>query len=90
MLVNSVESHKFSTLTRSHKMKLEMRAWDLDVKLELEDNDSLDQLQVLDTVKNLLETLAQYEKVDITIKQLDTEDILQGSPIEDDEHDVMA
>lgn len=71
-------------------MKLEMRAWDLDVKLELEDDDSLDQLQVLDTVKNLLETLAQYEKVDITIKQLDTEESVQGSYIEDDEHDVMA
>ena len=71
-------------------MKLEMRAWDLDVKLELEDDDSLDQLQVLDTVKNLLETLAQYEKVDITIKQLDTEESVQGSHIEDDEHDVMA
>lgn len=71
-------------------MKLEMRAWDLDVKLELEDNDTLDQLQVLDLVKNLLETLAQYEKVDITIKQLDTEESVQGSYIEDDEHDVMA
>lgn len=71
-------------------MKLEMRAWDLDVKLELEDDDSLDQLQVLDTVKNLLETLAQYEKVDITIKQLDTEETVQGSYIEDNEHDVMA
>ena len=67
-----------------------MRAWDLDVKLELEDDDSLDQLQVLDTVKNLLETLAQYEKVDITIKQLDTEETVQGSYIEDNEHDVMA
>ena len=71
-------------------MKLEMRAWDLDVKLELEDNDTLDQLQVLDTVKNLLETLAQYEKVDITIKQLNTEETVQGSYIEDNEHDVMA
>ena len=71
-------------------MKLEMRAWDLDVKLELEDDDSLDQLQVLDTVKNLLETLAQYEKVDIKIKQLGTEETVQGSHIEDDEHDVMV
>ena len=51
-------------------MKLEMRAWDLDVKLELEDDDSLDQTQVLDTVKNLLETLSLYEKVDIVIKQV--------------------
>jgi hypothetical protein len=71
-------------------MKLEMRAWDLDVKLELEDDDSLDQLQVLDTVKNLLETLAQYEKVDITIKQLYTEENVQDRHIEDDEHDIMA
>lgn len=71
-------------------MKLEMRAWDLDVKLELQDDDSLDQLQVLDTVKNLLETLAQYEKVDITIKQLYTEEHVQERHIEDDDQDLMA
>jgi hypothetical protein len=71
-------------------MKLEMRAWDLDVKLELEDDDSLDQLQVLDTVKNLLETLAQYEKVDITIKQLYTEENVQDRHIEDDDNDLTV
>lgn len=71
-------------------MKLEMRAWDLDVKLELEDNDSLDQLQILDTVKNLLETLAQYEKVDITIKQIHTEENVQVSHIENENHDIIV
>jgi hypothetical protein len=71
-------------------MKLEMRAWDLDVKLELEDDDSLDQLQVLDTVKNLLENLAQYEKVDITIKQLNTEENVQDRHIEDDDNDLTV
>jgi len=55
-------------------MKLEMRAWDLDVRIELEDDDSLDQLQVLSTVKDLLETLSQYEKVSVSIEQVGAED----------------
>ncbi|NCZ29613.1 MAG: hypothetical protein EBX70_07960 [Betaproteobacteria bacterium] len=56
-------------------MKLEMRAWDLDVRVELEDDDSLDQLAVLTVVRDLLDTLSQYEKVDISIKQVaDPED----------------
>ena len=63
-----------------------MRAWDLDVKLELEDDDSLDQTQVLDTVKNLLETLAQYEKVDIVIKQVSDDVKEEDFPTE---HEVI-
>lgn len=55
-------------------MKLEMRAWDLDVRIELEDDDSLDQLQVLTHVRDLLETLSQYEKVSVNIEQDNTED----------------
>ena len=51
-----------------------MRAWDLDVRIELEDDDSLDQLQVLSTVKDLLETLSQYEKVSVSIEQVGAED----------------
>lgn len=52
-------------------MKLEMRAWDLDVKLELQDDDVVDQLQVLEVVKNLLDTLSQFEKVNVVIKQVE-------------------
>ena len=52
-------------------MKLEMRAWDLDVKLELQDDDAVDQLQVLEVVKNLLDTLSQFEKVNVVIKQIE-------------------
>ena len=48
-----------------------MRAWDLDVKLELQDDDAVDQLQVLEVVKNLLDTLSQFEKVNVVIKQIE-------------------
>jgi hypothetical protein len=64
-------------------MKLEMRAWDLDVRIELEDDDTLDQLQVLTTVKDLLETLSQYEKVSVSIEQVGAEDDDDHS---DDDH----
>lgn len=55
-------------------MKLEMRAWDLDVKIELEDDDSLDQLQVLTHVRDLLDVLSNYEKVNVRIEQISEED----------------
>ena len=48
-------------------MKLEMRAWDLDVRIELEDDDSLDQLQVLTHVRDLLDVLSNNEKVNVRI-----------------------
>jgi len=67
-------------------MKLEMRAWDLDVKVELEDDDTLDQTQVLDTVKNLLNTLVQYEKVNISITQIVDEK--QDSDLDRDDDDL--
>lgn len=67
-------------------MKLEMRAWDLDVKVELEDDDTLDQTQVLDTVKNLLNTLVQYEKVNISITQIVDEK--QESDLDRDDDDL--
>jgi hypothetical protein len=49
-------------------MKLEMRALDMDVKLELEDHDDVaDQLEILSVVKSLLETLDAFEKVNVSI-----------------------
>jgi hypothetical protein len=49
-------------------MKLEMRALDMDVKLELEDHDDVaDQLEILSVVKSLLETLDEFEKVNVSI-----------------------
>ena len=72
-------------------MKLEMRAWDLDVRVELEDDDSLDQLAVLTVVRDLLDTLSQYEKVDISIKQVaDPEDDDSEEDHEDDAAHIEA
>lgn len=65
-------------------MKLEMRAWDLDVKIELEDDDSLDQLQVLTHVRDLLDVLSNYEKVNVRIEQISEENN------SDDDHKEVA
>ena len=72
-------------------MKLEMRAWDLDVKVELEDDDSLDPTEVFTTVKTLLETLVKYEKVSVSVQQIvDPEDDNDEDDEDDDEqHDEV-
>lgn len=67
-------------------MKLEMRVYDLDIHLELEDDDAEDQLAVLSTVKDLLETLSRFEKVNVSITQIaDPED-----DEDDDHHDTVV
>lgn len=48
-------------------MKLEMRIYDLDVRLEMNDNDNLDTLEVLQNVKNLLEELKVYDHVNLSV-----------------------
>ena len=84
-----MENKGFSTTkytNRSHKMKLEMRVYDLDIRLELEDNDAEDQLAVLTTVKDLLEMLSRFEKVNVSITQIaDPED-----DEDDDHHDTVV
>jgi hypothetical protein len=68
-------------------MKLEMRVYDLDIRLELEDDDAEDQLAVLSTVKDLLETLSRFEKVNVSITQIaDPED----DDEDDDHHDTVV
>ncbi|NDB86533.1 MAG: hypothetical protein EB127_28120 [Alphaproteobacteria bacterium] len=52
-------------------MKLEMRVWDMDVRLELEDDDTEDQLSVLTTVRDLLDMLSRFEKVNVSITQVE-------------------
>jgi hypothetical protein len=61
-------------------MKLEMRAWDMDVRVELEDGDNEDGAGVLLTVKDLIDTLSRFDKVNVSIATIadpeddDTED----------------
>jgi len=70
-------------------MKLEMRVYDLDIRLELEDDDAEDQLAVLSTVKDLLETLSRFEKVNVSITQIaDPED--DEDDEDDDHHDTVV
>ena len=64
-----------------------MRVYDLDIRLELEDDDAEDQLAVLSTVKDLLETLSRFEKVNVSITQIaDPED----DDEDDDHHDTVV
>ena len=48
-------------------MKLEMRIYDLDVRLEINDDDNFDALEVLQNVKNLLEELKVYDHVNLSV-----------------------
>jgi len=48
-------------------MKLEMRVYDLDVHLEMDDNDNFDTLEVLQNIKNLLEELKVYDHVNLSV-----------------------
>ena len=48
-------------------MKLEMRVYDLDVKLELNDNDNFDTLEILQGIKNLLDELENFDNVNLSI-----------------------
>ena len=48
-------------------MKLEMRIYDLDVRLEMNDDDNFDTLEVLQNVKNLLEELKVYDHVNLSV-----------------------
>lgn len=60
-------------------MKLEMRVWDLDIKVELEDSKgNNDQLEVLSQIKELVDTLTQYDHVNVSIVQVeDNEEVVE-------------
>jgi len=74
-------------------MKLEMRVWDMDVRVELEDGDNEDGAGVLLTVKDLIDTLSRFDKVNVSIATIadpeddDTED---DDTDDHDEHDNDA
>lgn len=48
-------------------MKLEMRVYNLDVKLELNDDDNFDALEILQGVKNLLDELSNFDDVTLSV-----------------------
>ena len=48
-------------------MKLEMRVYNLDVKLELNDDDNFDALEILQGVKNLLDELSNFDNVALSV-----------------------
>lgn len=66
-------------------MKLEMRVWDLDIRMELEDVDADDQLKVLQTAKDLIETLQFMEKVELHITTVTEEETVEDESEESPE-----
>ena len=68
-------------------MKLEMRIYDLDVRLEMDDNDNFDTLEVLQNVKNLLEELKVYDHVNLSVISVPYEDEEEPGEGEDDNKD---
>jgi len=72
-------------------MKLEMRAYNLDIRLELEDNDAVDQVAVLFTVKDLIETLRRFEKVNVSVTQVvHVENHVDHTVVEDSHLSIVA
>jgi len=67
-------------------MKLEMRVFNLDVAVELDDDQYYDQLAVLENVKTLIHSLEQFDSVYLHVETVreDTEEVVEGSPISDD------
>lgn len=65
-----------------------MRVWDMDVRVELEGDDAEDGAGVLLTVKDLIDTLGRFDKVNVSISTIaDTEDDDDHS---DDDHKEEA
>jgi len=70
-------------------MKLEMRVYNMDVALDLDDDQYYDQLAVLENVKALIHSLEQFDSVYLhveTVREDAEEEVVEveGSPISDD------
>lgn len=69
-------------------MKLEMRAWDLDVRLEVEDDNQFNQLELIQNVKNLLDELSAFEKVNFSVVSVPQDESLDEESIDDEADDI--
>jgi len=69
-------------------MKLEMRAWDLDVRLEVEDDNQFNQLELIQNVKNLLDELSAFEKVNFSVVSVPQDKSLDEESIDDEADDI--
>jgi len=69
-------------------MKLEMRAWDLDVRLEVEDDNQFNQLELIQNVKNLLDELSAFEKVNFSVVSVPQDESLDEESINDEADDI--
>lgn len=55
-------------------MKLEMRYGGLDIRFEMDDQDTYNALEVIQNLKNLLMELSDYDKVSLVVASIPEED----------------
>lgn len=65
-----------------------MRAWDLDVRLEVEDDNQFNQLELIQNVKNLLDELSAFEKVNFSVVSVPQDESLDEESIDDEADDI--
>ena len=89
-MVNSCAGPQALHNIKGITMKLEMRVFNLDVCVELDDDQYYDQLEVLENVKSLVRSLEQFENVYLHVETVkdDTQEVetVDGSPIDGDEY----
>lgn len=70
-------------------MKLEMRAWDMDIRLDIEDSESTyNQLELIQSIKNLLDNLTTFNKVNFSIVSVPQNE--SSEDLDDEEDDSIT
>ena len=72
-----MQSYQLGITLKEITMKLEMRVFNLDVSVDLDDDQYYDQLEVLENVKSLVRSLEHFESVYLhieTVKEDSQED----------------
>lgn len=63
-----MQSYQLGITLKEITMKLEMRVFNLDVSVDLDDDQYYDQLEVLENVKSLVRSLEHFESVYLHIE----------------------
>lgn len=70
-------------------MKLEMRAWDMDIRLDIEDSESTyNQLELIQSIKDLLDNLTTFNKVNFSIVSVPQDE--SSEDLDDEEDDSIT
>ncbi|NDG33483.1 hypothetical protein EB118_25945 [bacterium] len=66
-------------------MKLEMRYGGLDIRFEMDDQETYNALEVIQNLKNLLSELSDYDKVSLVVASIPEEDHDSDEELDDEE-----